>query len=147
MSSGKVHDKGCVLFGLAAIVPAIAILGVETLPLAIGYATGSIWLSPDIDLAHSRPSRRLGPLSGLWWFYREASGHRGFSHAPIFGTISRMIYAWALLMIPVVVTKLFWGTVFFSDIVPDTRTLILTGIGLELSTLVHLFLDYVWVRQ
>ena len=100
MSSGKVHDRIGFLAGCAIATPAVRMLGPDAPALLTGYAVGIIWLSPDIDLRQSLPSKRWSLLSYLWAPYRALSGHRGFSHWPVIGTASRVLYV-AMLSAPV----------------------------------------------
>ncbi|MCX7844855.1 MAG: metal-binding protein, partial [Candidatus Bipolaricaulota bacterium] len=79
----------------------------ELLPLTLGYLAGSLFLSPDLDLYHSRPARRWRPLRVLWWPYTRVFRHRGLSHHPLLGPLSRLLYlglwalgAWALAGLP-----------------------------------------------
>jgi uncharacterized metal-binding protein len=144
MSSGKAHDRSI----LVSLLP-VSIASFHYLPnllhfqmapfLSIaGFAIGGIWLSPDIDLKQSYPSQRLGILSFLWTPYRQLSGHRGFSHIPIIGTLSRMAYA-AIPIIPwIYINKsnslqILWQ---YKEIIASLF------VGLEASCLVHLIMDY-----
>lgn len=52
----------------------------------------TLYLSPDLDLRESRPSRRWGPLSLLWEPYRLLHPHRGASHTYLYGPLSRLLY-------------------------------------------------------
>lgn len=144
MSSGKAHDKVCTFVGCGMAALTVAAYGADCIPFIAGYAAGTIWLSPDIDLAHSLPSKRLGFLSVLWWPYRKASRHRGFSHLPIIGTLSRVVYA-AILGAIGAIALLALG---FPPIDITSNTIwfiILASLGMELSAWIHLFLDYVVV--
>ena len=133
MAAGVVHDRVGLVFGVALGVFLIPFFNVVTgFYLLAGYVAGIVWLSPDIDLAQSVASSRWRCLRGLWAFYRTASGHRGFSHWPIFGTLSRVLYL-GMLITPALVflgLRLDWET--------QGVPLLL---GLEVSALVHLALD------
>lgn len=64
------------------------------------FAAGSfsaLFLSPDLDLPYSRPSRRWGPLGILWAPYRWLHAHRGASHSYLYGPLSRLLF----LLLPV----------------------------------------------
>ncbi|WP_373544675.1 DUF2227 family putative metal-binding protein [Chamaesiphon sp.] len=144
MSSGKAHDLAIlVILPPAVIVTVIYLPTIIHAPLApiiaIGsYLAGGIWLSPDIDLKQSRPSQRLSILSPLWKPYRKASGHRGFSHLPIVGTLSRMIY--------IAIPALFWMLITSYNptnlLWHNRETLGAVFLGLEASCFVHLIMDY-----
>ncbi len=94
MPSGKAH-LAVELLTLPAWVAAGTTLGLGQEPLtlfALTYVVSSVWLSPDLDLAHSRPARRWGPLRWLWLPYSWAFRHRGLSHAPLWGPLTRLAY-------------------------------------------------------
>ncbi len=57
-----------------------------------GFAFGMLFLSPDLDLSRSRPTRRWGPLSFLWWPYAKVFRHRGISHHVVWGPLTRLGY-------------------------------------------------------
>ncbi|MFN3346838.1 MAG: DUF2227 family putative metal-binding protein [Candidatus Bipolaricaulaceae bacterium] len=110
-------------------------LRAELVPLALGYLAGSLFLSPDLDLYHSRPARRWRPLRVLWWPYARLLRHRGLSHHPLFGPLSRLLYLglWALLVwLLVGLPRLRWP--------PASLTLPFLG-GLLVPQLLHLVLD------
>lgn len=145
MSSGKAHDRS-IVFMLAPVSIAAFIYMPQFIHLQIapaiaiaGYISGGVWFSPDLDLKQSYPSQRMGIFSCLWKPYRKLSGHRGFSHIPIVGTLSRMAY----LTIPAFIfayinqydpSKILWD---------NTEILKSLFIGLEISCLIHLAMDYV----
>ncbi len=66
----------------------------------LGILLGSIWLSPDLDMARTLPMRRWGPLRVLWWPYAGLFAHRGVSHHFLLGPLSRVAYA-SLAVVPV----------------------------------------------
>jgi uncharacterized metal-binding protein len=143
MSSGKSHDRAIVITLAPTTVAAFYYLPIyfhaPTTPfIAISaYIMGGYWFSPDIDLRQSLPSKRLGILSILWKPYRKLSGHRGFSHAPIIGTLSRMFY----IAIPAIA----WGMITkysFHQLWNHREVLAALFIGLETSAWVHLIMDY-----
>ena len=71
------------------------------LTAALAFLVGGLWLSPDLD-TRSRPSRRWGWLSVLWWPYRRLVRHRGWlSHTPLLGTATRLLLllGWLLLVL------------------------------------------------
>ncbi len=108
MPSGRVH-LAVELAVLPLCLGAAYGLGLrkELVPLALGYLAGSLFLSPDLDLYHSRPTRRWRLLRALWWPYARLLRHRGLSHHPLLGPLSRLLYlalwaflAWALVGLP-----------------------------------------------
>lgn len=68
------------------------------LPFSAGYLIGTFLLSPDIDLSHSKPSKRWKLLRPLWIPYQRFSKHRGISHLPLLGTIIRLSYILAIFL-------------------------------------------------
>jgi uncharacterized metal-binding protein len=144
MSSGKAHDFSIgialVPISLAAFIWLPTYVHTPFAPLiAIGsYCVGGCWLSPDIDLKQSLPSQRLGFLSPLWQPYRKLSGHRGFSHAPIIGTLSRLLYI-ALPAIFLAAVTSYNPTNF---LLQNRGFLEALFLGLEASCWVHLIMDY-----
>ena len=56
------------------------------------YLFSSLMLSPDMDLARSDPQNRWGVLRVLWRPYAALFHHRGLSHNPIFGPLTRVAY-------------------------------------------------------
>lgn len=100
---GRSHERLTTLF-LGFTAPAVALSASAPLEAAVGYLAGgflgTLFLSPDIDLPESRPSRRWGPLSALWAPYRLLHPHRGASHSWVYGPLSRLAYL-GLLATPV----------------------------------------------
>lgn len=74
-------------------------LRTELLPLAGAYLAGSLFLSPDLDLYHSRPARRWGILRVLWWPYARLFRHRGLSHHLVLGPLTRLLYLGGILVL------------------------------------------------
>ncbi len=144
MASGKAHDFSIVVclvpvsIGAIIYLPSIVPTSLAVPLSIVGYLVGGFFLSPDIDLKQSRPSQRLGLLSGLWKPYRQMSGHRGFSHMPIFGTLSRMFY----VLTPFVLLELYQKHDFIKLWQKDRSILIPIFIGLEISAIIHLIMDY-----
>lgn len=89
MALGKSHD----MVNLLLLPLSLYFIPKEFyLPFSLGYIVGTFFLSPDIDLKHSKPSKRWKYLKVLWLPYQKRSKHRGTSHIPIVGTFMRLIY-------------------------------------------------------
>ncbi|MDA0710527.1 MAG: DUF2227 family putative metal-binding protein [bacterium] len=58
----------------------------------VSYMLGSLLLSPDMDLNASGPMKNWGVLRFLWRPYTAMFKHRGLSHVPVFGTMTRICY-------------------------------------------------------
>ena len=108
MPNGKTHEKASmtmawgvstVLLGLGTPVPDVAALAVGLL--------STRWLSADLDLRFSSPSRRWGPLKIIWWPYQAAIKHRSkTSHSALLSTLVRVAYlvllcflSWAITVV------------------------------------------------
>jgi len=94
VSSGKAHDVHGVIVGLLGGL-LIYLLTWDVLGAAClygGVLFGTFFLSPDLDMNFTRPYRRWGPLSFLWWPYAKLFDHRGWSHGWIIGPVSRIVY-------------------------------------------------------
>ena len=56
------------------------------------YLFSSFFLSPDLDLARSRASRRWGLGRVLWLPYSALFRHRRLSHHLVWGPLTRILY-------------------------------------------------------
>jgi uncharacterized metal-binding protein len=98
MPSGRTHlvIEAGILSALAAAGAGLVLRGslpTETLLAFVGgFAFSMTFLTPDLDLVHSRPMRRWGRLSILWWPYARMFRHRGVSHHMVWGPLTRMAY-------------------------------------------------------
>jgi len=94
---GASHDVATAVLALVAY-PVYRHAPDVGLALAGGILVGGLLFSPDLDLAHSRPSKRWGLLRLLWEPYRLLHPHRGNSHTYIYGPLSRLAY-FALIVV------------------------------------------------
>lgn len=99
---GREHEKKTAVF-LLLTAPAAGLLFSEPAQGVAGYMAGGVlgalWLSPDLDLEDSRPSRRWGLLRVLWAPYRAFHPHRGASHSYLYGPLSRLLYLLLLVLL------------------------------------------------
>lgn len=101
MPSGRTHDR-ITLMSLPWLSGGVLLATrspLQALLFGSSYLFGGLMLSPDLDI-HSLPYKRWGPLRWIWLPYRWAMQHRSMlSHGPIFGTVFRLLYlgAWLLL--------------------------------------------------
>lgn len=58
----------------------------------VSFLLASIFLSPDLDLWHSKPSQAWSLFRWIWWPYSKLFRHRGISHLPVIGAITRIFY-------------------------------------------------------
>ncbi len=94
MPSGRVHEA----VNLLALPPTLFVLPdqLSKVTFAAGYLVGTFWLTPDLDLTRSRPAHRWGLLRLLWLPYAWLFPHRGLSHRPFLGALTRLLYLAAL---------------------------------------------------
>lgn len=94
LPSGRVHET----VNLIALPPMLYFLpeSLPKLPFAAGYLFGTFWLTPDLDLTTSRPSRRWGVLRLFWLPYSWLFPHRSLSHRPFLGALTRVLYLTSL---------------------------------------------------
>lgn len=72
--------------------------GTVALCVFAGCISG-VWFSPDLDLGENRKAKVKNFLwVWFWWPYAKVIKHRSFwSHAPIVGTLVRMVYFWGII--------------------------------------------------
>jgi uncharacterized metal-binding protein len=103
MPSGRTHLRieAALLFGwtaLAGYLLSVRAVRVESVvAFVLAYAFSMLYLSPDLDLARSRASRRWGVGRWLWVPYALIFKHRGLSHHPLLGPLTRVLYLAAIV--------------------------------------------------
>ena len=111
----------------------------------VAYLFGSFLLSPDMDLHTSNPMKNWGMLRFLWRPYAALFKHRGLSHVPIVGTLTRVLYLSLLgYVVFAVVNALFdlgWQMAWRDLERIDRRALIWALCGLCLPDLFHILAD------
>jgi len=155
LALGRTHE----LINLLALPGFLYFLPKEFyLPFSVGYVLGTFLLSPDLDLKHSKPSKRWKALKILWRPYQKKSKHRGISHIPLLGTFTRLLYIFliitALYYLLYFLLSYYWqeGTQKISQLNPLTLAEKLaykewtfyTLLGLIASELTHISLDLLW---
>ena len=109
------------------------------------YLFSSLFMSPDLDLASSRPARRWGVLRYLWLPYAACFRHWGVSHNPLLGPLTRIGYLG--LLVSAALAGLHYGLgvemTFMRQWWDDLggRPLWAIGIGLFLPNQVHILVD------
>ncbi len=88
---GPAHDKFNFFFGSLAVG---VLIGLQKSPgiflsFGLGFFVSTWILSPDLDLG---PKKRAGLLRLFLYPYSLIMSHRGLSHWPILGTLTRIIY-------------------------------------------------------
>lgn len=142
MASGKTHDKVNSIVVISILGLGIATQTYELGLLSLGLAIGTIWLSPDLDLKESLPSNRFGVLKPLLAPYQALSGHHRswISHTPVISNIIRVIY----FSSPLILYLLISGENELIRKVTLSREFLYLLAGLEISTDIHLILDWLY---
>ncbi len=112
---------------------------------ALAYLFGTFLLSPDMDLARSDPMRNWGLLRFVWQPYARMFKHRGISHVPIVGTLTRVLYLLVMVYILSAVANVCFDLGWRMSI-RDLRRVDWTGVtwalcGLCLPDLFHILAD------
>lgn len=96
MPGSRIHNRACAILAVAALALPLytPLTPGEAAQVSAGCALGVI-VSPDLDLVN--PLRRVPVIGWLWgayWaMYRVAIPHRSkFSHAPLVGTLGRVLW-------------------------------------------------------
>jgi uncharacterized metal-binding protein len=136
MSSGSTHDKVTSCLTLILIIGSVILiflypstLSYNTPLIIVSFAFAGYMFNGDLDI-WSEPTKRWGILHYYWWPYRRLFNHRGISHWPIIGTLTRLAYASPIIIILVYYT--------YSP-TPLQWSMILSG--LELGALSHIIAD------
>lgn len=143
MPSGRVHEA----VNLLALPAAVYFLpeSLPKLPFAMGYFVGTFWLTPDLDLATSRPSRRWGMLRLFWLPYAWLFPHRGLSHRPLLGAFTRLLYLVGLAGIVLWVLDSLGYRLQLSFSLGQSWLSFFAGI--LAADLIHLLLDALFARR
>ncbi len=159
MASGKTHD----IINLSAFPVFVYYLKPDSFfGFFAGYMLGTFFLSPDNDIFHSKPNKRWKKLSFIWKPYTYLFSHRGISHIPVIGMITKLVYlAVVFIGIFLTITSLILLAFYLADIKvsiplenifsaevvkgislhPFTISFIL---GLILSEIVHIITDVIY---
>ncbi len=101
MPSGKVHDAITLLLAPPTFAAAWGATGSWALAAVTTCAMlfGGFMFGPDLDI-QSRQYTRWGLFRFIWWPYKVIFRHRSrWSHGIIFGTLIRVIYFTAVLVL------------------------------------------------
>jgi uncharacterized metal-binding protein len=100
--TGPQHTRATL--ALAAVAAPVALVATRNVTNSAALVAGilaTILVSPDLDVDGGYIGlaylRRVSPILSaawrlLWWPYAKVMPHRGWSHIPIVGTASRVIY-------------------------------------------------------
>jgi uncharacterized metal-binding protein len=152
LASGRTHD----IINLVALPPFLYYLHPsDFIGFTSGYLVGTFFLSPDNDLYHSIPNKRWKFLKFIWKPYVKLFSHRGLSHMPILGIISKLLYIFIVTAVFVLILKLIFHFSFaegekfldsslenlnFKEIVLNSFS-VSFFIGLILAEIVHITTD------
>ena len=153
MASGRTHD----IINLSVFPVAVYYLKPESFSgFFFGYMVGTFFLSPDNDLFHSKPNKRWKALRFIWLPYTKLFSHRGISHIPFLGMITKLLYISAVVFIAFLLFYLAFFlagiNIHFSDKVSVEEFKrfffspfsVSTFIGLFLSEIVHIITDVIY---
>lgn len=131
MPDGRTHAASTIVLAASGAVIYYQAFGsaLDAALLGIGITTG-IALTPDLDMSDNPKNL----WQALWWPYGKLFKHRGWSHVPVVGTITRVFYS--LWWIPAVV-MLHYELVQVQDVA-------LLFAGLVISDILHAGLDWLF---
>ncbi len=146
MPSGKAHDR------INLISTAIAgYLGFrwgfgweEILAFSVGSIVGTFWFSPDLDLKNSKPVRRWGKLSFIWWPYAMIVPHRGISHIPLIGILSRFGYFFGIVFLLWLILKSIIPIPVKISLIFDNPYFIPFILGILFADTLHILSDFIY---
>jgi uncharacterized metal-binding protein len=99
MALGKTHDLINTYLGavLGALLVLVGLKWQYWFCFQLGWMFSTFFFGPDIDL---RPRKRMGFVRVLFYPYSWLHKHRGLSHHPFFGSLTRIVYlivlGWAI---------------------------------------------------
>ncbi|WP_029519976.1 metal-binding protein [Persephonella sp. IF05-L8] len=153
MAAGRTHD----LINLSVLPVAVYYLRPENAPSFIaGYFIGTFFLSPDNDIFHSKPNKRWKILRFIWYPYTKLFSHRGISHLPVLGILTKLIY---LVIVFSLISAIILIPLYFykPDLIPEIDTnpqslkeyllhpfTVSFFFGLILSEIVHVITDIIY---
>jgi len=155
MPSGKIHDQiwrvgldYMLVATLSVIFPLIIFTGeVELIAIFSGYLLGS-FIEPDLDqYAITTSEARLYKwfkdvgafIVGYFTWYAYRFKHRGISHFPVIGTLTRWIWMFFPFMIYWILSGNYDGFLILKN-----KWLIYMFIGNSISDLLHIGADRDW---
>lgn len=140
-------------FNLLLLIPSAYLLNryvglEESILFSGGYIFATYFMSPDVDIFGSGPVRRWKWLSILWLPYSLLFSHRGVSHTPIIGTLTRIAYLGIVaLIISLIVVR---DTGALEGWIRAHRyELLWVASGMFVADILHIFLDgaITWLKR
>lgn len=137
MPNYKAHVAVNVAVGLPLVLAAlkytVSFTPTELFGFSAAFLYGTLFLHPDMDIAYKT---KLLSWKGLLTLpfrpYSLLFRHRGISHMPVIGTLTRVLWLWGLLWL------------FFGWITPDWVPLWFVLGGLATADLCHILLDILY---
>ena len=155
MATGKKHQAAAtqtIIVGSAVLALGSVALGpamvIPSLLSAAGLAVGK-WIDPDLDMIQITLTERkkldAAPIAGRLWLsfwasYGALFTHRGISHYPILGTLTRLLYIMWRLKAGLLFALVF-GIIDHTFFVVLGYVLLCVLPGWILQDVVHLHLD------
>lgn len=154
MASGNEHDRMILASAPALVVALATVSRPDLIPWVMGgYFFGGYLLSPDLDVNGANNCLKRWQIAGLgwyWWPYRVLFKHRGISHWPVAGSLTRV--AW--LVIPPLYIRVLLAPMPMDYLLAlwnawplwwQPAAAILAGV--EASAIIHLFGDSAFYRR
>ncbi len=148
MAKGRTHARfNIILLFIILVLPLEFFHPWDRLFFALGFLLSTFLVSPDMDMFNTYPYRRWGILKFLWLPYALLFKHRGISHVPVLGTITRVAYMLLVVSLLVLLILGSWED-FLRFILENDRALSFIILGMIVGDASHIFLDYLssWRR-
>ncbi|MBI2952580.1 DUF2227 family putative metal-binding protein [bacterium] len=162
MPSGKTHIRIDVFFLLLMAAAALTFwddlvqrfgrdrLVEQSAVFTISYLFGTFLLSPDLDLKDNVSAKNWGLLRLFWRPYAALFRHRGISHVPVLGTLTRILYMAVVAYVAVAAANVLFDMkirMSFRDLRAANWNLGLTALaGVCLPDLLHVLTDRAFKR-
>jgi Uncharacterized metal-binding protein len=146
MPSGRTHDR-INLVSTAILVYFGYELGFgwdEILAFSLGSLVGTIWFSPDLDIKTSRPVKRWGKLSFIWWPYASIVPHRGISHVPVLGILTRFGYFFGIVFLLWLVVRNFLPISINLTAIFNNAYFLPFTLGVLFADTLHILSDFIY---
>ena len=147
MAEYKTHTK----FNLFLALPILIVIlhrffyisNINLCVFSLSFAYSTLFMSPDMDLSHQI---RLFSVRGFFSFpfrvYSRFFRHRGISHKPVLGSISRIVWLFGFLSLIFFLINLPFETKGLSGFFQKYQIQLFFGfIGITVADICHLILD------
>jgi uncharacterized metal-binding protein len=108
---------------------------------AASFLVATVFLSPDLDLRQSSPTRNWGLLRWLWRPYQLVFKHRGVSHNLFLSSITRVAYLLGLIVVGCALARLLAGAAL------PTQSEALAFAGRPAAAVPSFLREGLWVRR